>query len=126
MKTFKEFMSEAELDQNTDKTKQIDNQKYVIKNTTHVQKFRVSIHPKLTTWLKDTLRGMKYTFTQTGNNLDIEIKDDITGKKFQEIIFTELNNAFTENNKDVVNFVGSTEVGDFIDTDFSVNVDLLR
>lgn len=128
MKTFAELLHEVDksLDANKPGTKQIDNVKYDVKDNTHINKFRVSIHPDLQSWLESLLRSKNYKFEKVGNNFNINTPDTMTGKGLQDMIYTALNNSFVEGNKDVHKFVGSDAVGDFIDTDFNVNIDLLR
>lgn len=128
MKTFKEFLKEAEetLDANKTKSKQIDNVKYEVKDSTHVNKFRLSINPSVQQWLESLLRSKQYKFEKTGNNFTISVPDTVSGNSIQDMIYTALNTSFVEGNKDIHKFVGSDEIGDFIDTDFNVSIDLLR
>lgn len=126
MKTFEQFLEEAELDQNPERTKQINNVKYRIRDGRVNTRFRVSIHPSLADLLSDILQHNKYQFERENNSFMLDARSTDTGKKIQELMFAELNTAFIDNNKTLIKFVGSTEIGDFIDTDFSLNVDALR
>jgi uncharacterized membrane-anchored protein YjiN (DUF445 family) len=128
MKEFKQFIKEAEesLDANPETKKQINKVKYKVQDNTHIQKFRVSIHPELANWLADMLKGKDYKFERTNNSFILNTQGNETGRSLQDMIFTELNNAFVANNKDVIKFVGSDLIGDFIDSDFAINIDLMR
>ena len=99
---------------------------YTMSDINKYTRFRVTIHPSLSGWLEGVFKGKDIKYTRDGNDFDVTSNTGgITANSLQDIIYQALNTAFIQNDKTIVNFVGSNEVGDFIDTDFSINITLL-
>jgi hypothetical protein len=127
MLTFGQFINErSELDQNPVKTKQFDNKKYKISDGTQIQRFRLSINPALVTVLEEILRGNKYVFEKESNSFFVDAKFGDTGNKIHDLIIAELTNLFANSDKRLIQYVGSTTMEDFIDSDMNVNIDMIR
>jgi hypothetical protein len=128
--SFKEFLGvvneKSELDQNPVRTKQMDNVRYKISDTTQIKRFHVSIHPNISDVLAEILRGNKYVIHKEGNTFIIDSHPGDTGKTLQELMYSKLNDMFVNGDKRLVTYVGSDKLEDFIDADVHINIDMIR
>jgi hypothetical protein len=128
MKSFEEYIKEG-LEDNPVKQKQIDNNKYKVTDDSNIQRFNISIHPNLTSVLSDILKGNKYIFTKDGNSDNSFIVDGKygdTGNKLNTLLYSELSNMFAHGDQRLVQYAGSSNIEDFIDSDVHLNIDLIK
>jgi hypothetical protein len=89
--------------------------------------FSISINPKLWHVITDILKEENYTYREGGDSIDVTPKspsEKLTA--FQDMIYNKLGDMFKDGDRELIDFVGSSEIGDFIDADLGLNIEMYK
>jgi hypothetical protein len=89
--------------------------------------FSVTVNPELLHIISKIIEDAGYTYTVEGNVVSVTPQNASERlNAFQDMIYNKLGDMFEEGDQELIKFVGSSEMGDFIDADLGISVEAYK